>query len=84
MATMLQYLKPARRSSMGLKSLNFPTISGRSEMLNWFGISLASLQQYLLEKAAGPTGIVEAGGYIQHPTNKYEEAICKRQMVREC
>jgi hypothetical protein len=52
------------------------------ELQNWFGISLASIQQYMLEKATGPTGVVEAGGFIRYPSSKYENAICKRQMVR--
>jgi hypothetical protein len=32
------------------------------ELDGWFAISLASLQQYLYEKAVGPTGVTE---YVQ-------------------
>ena len=52
------------------------------ELDGWFGISLASLQQYLYEKAVGPTGITEAGGVVNMPTTSFGRAICERQMIR--
>jgi hypothetical protein len=52
------------------------------ELDSWFGISLASLQQYLYEKAVGPTGVTEVGGTVNMPQDATGRAICKRQMVR--
>jgi hypothetical protein len=52
------------------------------ELDGWFAISLASLQQYLYEKAVGPTGITEVGGIINMPTGAPGRAICQRQMIR--
>lgn len=52
------------------------------ELDGWFAISLASLQQYLYEKAVGPTGITVAGGTVNMPTDAFGRAICERQMIR--
>jgi hypothetical protein len=56
----------------------------QSELSGWFAISLASLQQALVEKATGPTGVVNQDGTINSPdpTNYPGQAICKRQMIR--
>jgi len=52
------------------------------ELSSWFNVSLASLQQYLVQKASGPTDVLAEGGYVQKPTTKYGGAICQRQMIR--
>lgn len=67
----------------GSQIAQLPDNQWQIELQNWFAISLASIQQYMLEKATGPTGVVEAGGFIRYPNSTYERAICKRQMVRD-
>jgi hypothetical protein len=52
------------------------------ELDGWFAISLASLQQYLYEKALGPTDVVDQGGSINMPTDVFGRSICARQMIR--
>ncbi|KAN0108031.1 hypothetical protein V8E51_007773 [Hyaloscypha variabilis] len=59
-----------------------PNNQWQIELSSWFAVSLAALQQSLVQKASGPTDILAAGGYILKPAIKYEEAICKRQMIR--
>ncbi|KAE9377655.1 hypothetical protein N431DRAFT_302583, partial [Stipitochalara longipes BDJ] len=59
-----------------------PNNQWQIELSSWFAVSLATVQQYLVEKASGPIDVLEAGGSITKPSNKYEEAICKRQMIR--
>jgi hypothetical protein len=52
------------------------------ELDGWFATSLASLQLYLYEKALGPVDVLVNGGSINTPTNTYEQALCRRQMIR--
>jgi len=61
-----------------------PNNRWQSELSGWFAISLASLQQALVEKASGPTDVVNVGGTINSPdaANKPGQAVCKRQMIR--
>jgi hypothetical protein len=59
-----------------------PNNQWQIELSSWFAVSLATLQQYLVEKASGPTDVLELGGNIIKPNDKYKEAICKRQMIR--
>jgi hypothetical protein len=59
-----------------------PNNQWQVELSNWFAVGLATLQHYLVEKASGPTDVIESGGTITKPSNIYEEAICRRQMIR--
>jgi len=52
-----------------------------NELEGWFAFSLASVQQALVEKASGPTGVTEIGGYIISPSTIGEKALCERQMI---
>lgn len=52
------------------------------ELDGWFAISLASLQQYLYEKASGPTNVLDVGGTVTTPKDAFGRAICERQMIR--
>jgi hypothetical protein len=61
---------------------NLTNTQWQIEVDGWFAISLASIQQYLLEAATGPTDVLNSGGTILPPTNDFNKAICKRQMVR--
>ena len=86
------YYSVSGRGSGALKAQNtvftrtqvapIPNNQWQIELDGWFGVSLASLQQFLYEKAVGPVGITEVGGKINMPTNAYERAICQRQMIR--
>jgi hypothetical protein len=61
-----------------------PNNQWQIEMSGWFVISLASLQQALVEKATGPSDIVSQGGYVTSPgpSDYAGQALCKRQMIR--
>lgn len=65
-----------------LQMAPLPNNQWQIELSGWFAVSLASLQQFLFEKASGPPNVQEADGYIIKPNNKYEKAICQRQMIR--
>ena len=58
-----------------------PNNQWQIEVDGWFVISLAGLQQALVERALGPTDVLDSGGAIDYPTDIYGKAICKRQMV---
>jgi hypothetical protein len=65
-----------------LQMAPLPNNQWQVELSNWFAVCLATLQQYLVEKASGPTDVIESGGTITKPNDIYEEAICRRQMIR--
>jgi len=51
-----------------------PNNQWQIELSNWFAIGLATLQHYLVEKASGPTDVLESGESITKPNNTYAEA----------
>jgi hypothetical protein len=59
-----------------------PNNQWQIEASGLFPVSLASLQQALVEIATGPVDIVSSGGYVESPSTPYAQAICKRQMIR--
>ncbi|KAF8855323.1 hypothetical protein BDZ45DRAFT_506545 [Acephala macrosclerotiorum] len=61
-----------------------PSNQWQIEMRGWFAVSLASLQQALMERATGPANIIEYGGSIIVPqeNDPYSKAVCQRQMIR--
>jgi len=65
-----------------LQVAQLPNNQWVNEIEGWFAFSLASVQQALSEKASGPTGVTELGGYIIHPSNAEEKALCERQMIQ--
>lgn len=53
------------------------------ELDGWFAVSSARLQQELVQDASGlPDPIQRAGAVFTPPADKYEAAICNRQMIR--
>jgi hypothetical protein len=52
------------------------------EVASWLHVGLATLQQFFIETAIGPTNIVEYGGTITNPTEKSARSICNRQVIR--
>jgi hypothetical protein len=80
------------RGSAALKAQNtvfdkiqqaaLPNNQWQIEVDGWFAVSLAGLQQALVERALGPTDVLNSGGTIDYPTNDYGKALCKRQMIR--
>ena len=59
-----------------------PNNQWQIEASGWFAVSLASLQQALVEIATGPVDIVSSGGYVESFSTPYAQAICNRQMIR--
>ena len=59
-----------------------PNNQWQIEASGWFAVSLASLQQALVEIATGPVDIVSSGGYVESFSNPYDQEICNRQMIR--
>jgi hypothetical protein len=53
----------------------------RIEVANWFAVSLAKLQQGILEFAAGPTD-PEFLSFVQYPTNPVTAQLCYNQLVQ--
>jgi hypothetical protein len=67
-----------------LQVAKLPNNQWQSEVRGWFAMSLVSIQQALVEKARGPTDVIINGGTIVSPgpSDYSEQAICKRQMIR--
>ena len=59
-----------------------PNNQWQIEVSSWFNVSLAALQRYVVQKAYGPTDVLDEGGYIVKPSIEPEEAICQSQMIR--
>jgi len=80
------------RGSAALKAQNtvfdkeqqaaLPNNQWQIEADGWFAVSLAGLQQALVERAFGPTDVTNSGGTIVYPTTDYGKALCNRQMIR--
>ena len=75
----------ALRASETLYNNNFqtqiPVTQWMLEVSSWYAVSMAKLQQKILQYATGPAYIPE--GYdLVAPMNKYEEQICKNQKIR--
>ncbi|KAE8443412.1 hypothetical protein EG329_001893 [Mollisiaceae sp. DMI_Dod_QoI] len=64
--------------------LKLPVDQWQIETSGWFAISLASIQQALVEIASGPVNIVEYGGFVLSPAvdDPYARVICERQMIQ--
>lgn len=62
--------------------LQLPNSQWQNEVEDFFAVSLAGLQQALVERAIGPTDVVGFGGTVNPPQDSYQEAICRRQIIR--
>jgi hypothetical protein len=64
-----------------LQTKNLPVDQWRIEVANWFAVSLAKLQQGVLEFAAGPLD-PEIAPYVQYPTDTDAARQCDNQLVQ--
>lgn len=63
------------------QSLKIPINQWQSEVEGWFGVSLALLQQRLIQYMSGPTDVLSMGADIIKPTNPIAKSLCGRQTV---
>lgn len=75
-------LKAQRTVFERFQEAQLPNNQWQIEASGWFAVSLASLQQALVEIATGPVDIVSSGGYVESFSTPYAPAICNRQMIR--
>lgn len=64
------------------QAARLPDNQWQIELSSWFAVSLATFQQALVEYASGPTNVVSQGGTVTSPSDKWGQALCKRQMIR--
>ena len=63
------------------EQIGLPNTQWMTEVSNWFGVSMAKLQQLVVQYATGPAYLPE-GYTIVGPGTKEEEDICNNQIIR--
>ena len=65
----------------GLIQIGLPNNQWMREVSTWYGVSMALLQQKIVQYATGPPYVPE-GYKLLGPLNEFEERICKNQKIR--
>ena len=71
----------ASESVFGLDQPSLPDNQWQTELSNWFNISLARIQQTVVEYAAGPTNLGTTGS-VTVSNSLIERSVCHSQKVR--
>jgi hypothetical protein len=61
--------------------IQLPDTQWMTEVSSWFAVSMAKLQQGIVQYATGPAYIPQ-GSSLVGPLNKHQEKMCKNQKVR--
>ena len=61
--------------------IGLPNNQWMKEVSTWYGVSMALLQQKIVQYAAGPP-LVPEGYTLAGPSDQYEEKLCKNQKIR--
>ncbi|KAL2039171.1 hypothetical protein N7G274_008220 [Stereocaulon virgatum] len=61
--------------------IQLPSTQWMTEVSSWFAVSMAKLQQRIVQYATGPAYIPQ-GSSLVGPLNKHQEKMCKNQKVR--
>ena len=65
------------------RNIGLPATQWMIEVSTWFGVSMAKLQQKIVQLATGPDSIPDGATLIlTAPQNKYQKHICDNQKIR--